>query len=99
MQSLERRPSGLTKQELAEHRARVFLGTRCVLGTTLVMPLWLLWKEYEAWGQASGFTPTARELRKLLDEAPWAEVEERPNARGRFKSIVKGVGMRSSNGT
>ena len=78
---------------LDAHRARVFVGRRCVLGASLVMPTWLLWKEFEAFGRENGFAACSAALRGLLDEAPWAEVVERPEARGRFKSIVRGVGM------
>lgn len=94
MTALERRPSGLTRDELGEHYARVFVGRRCALGPTLVVPLWLVWKEYEAFAARNGFQGRAKDLRQLLDAAPWAEVVERPQARGRLKTIVKGVGLR-----
>ncbi len=76
-------------------RARVFIGQCCALGPTLVMPTWVLWTEFKAFGQRNGFPACSASLRGLLDEAPWAEVVERPEARGRFKSIVRGVGMKA----
>lgn len=94
MSALSRRPSGLSRDQLGFHRARVFVGQRCALGPTLVVPLWTVWKEYQAFGQRNGFEAEACHLRRLLDEAPWAEVRERPEARGRLKTIVMGVGLR-----
>jgi hypothetical protein len=79
---------------VGRHRARVFVGQRCVLGETLVVPLWTVWKEYEAFGSRNGFVARARDLRLLFDEAPWATVLERPQARGRLKTVVCGVGLR-----
>lgn len=93
MSDLARRPGGLTHEELGRHRARVFVGQRCALGSSLVVPLWLLWKEYQEFGCQKGFEAEAIHLRRLLDEVPWAEVVERPHARGRLKTIVRGVGM------
>lgn len=94
-EAISRRPAGLTRDELGLHCARVFIGARCSLGPTLVMPLWLLWKEYEAAGAEEGFEARAIDLRRLLDAAPWAEVRERPHARGRLKAIVSGVGLKA----
>lgn len=94
MSALSRRPGGLTRDELGRHRARVFIGQRCVLGRSLVVPLWTVWKEYEAFGLRNGFVAEAGHLRALLDDAEWAEVVERPQARGRLKTIVRGVGLR-----
>lgn len=93
MSQLDRRPSGLSQDELGLHQARVFIGQRCKLGDTLVVPLWTLWKEFQAFGVRNGFQANPRLLRRLLDEAPWAEVVERPRARGRLKTIVNGVGL------
>lgn len=90
---LSRRPSGLTPPQLGEHYARVFVGERCTLGPTLVMPLRLLWREYRPWAVHRGWTPTAQELRSLLESVPWAEVQER-GGRGRFRTVVLGVGLR-----
>lgn len=98
MSALSRRPSGLSQDALGAHRARVFVGQRCRLGPTLVVPLWLLWKEYEAFGARNGFEARACDLRRLMDEAPWAEVVERPHARGRLKTVVRGVGMTAPDG-
>jgi hypothetical protein len=91
---LSRRPAGLKGRDLGVHRARVFVGQRCVLGSTLVVPTMVLWREFQTWAAANGFEPCAAALRQLLDTSPWAEVVERPEARGRFKSIVRGVGMK-----
>jgi hypothetical protein len=79
---------------LGLHRARVFVGHRCALGETLVVPIWTVWKEYQAFGARNGFQARAKDLRRLFDEAPWATVVERPQARGRLKTIVVGVGLR-----
>jgi hypothetical protein len=92
-QELTRRPAGLTKAELDEHHARVFVGQCCVLGSSLVMPTMLLWRAFKAFGDRNGFVACSGALRRLLDDAPWAEVVEMPHARGHLKSIVKGVGM------
>lgn len=94
MGDLARRPSGLTAKELGHHRARVFVGRHCVLGPTLVIPLWTVWQSYQGFASRNGFDPEASHLRSLLDEAPWAEVVERPQARGRLKTIVKGLGLK-----
>lgn len=94
MSSLSRRPAGLTGDDLGLHRARVFVGQRCVLGATLVVPLWTVWKEYQAFGVRNGFEAEAVHLRRLMEEASWAEVVDRPNARGLLKALVKGVGLR-----
>ncbi len=91
--SLARRPSGLTPQQLGEHHARVFIGERCVLGSTLVMPLRFLWRAYKPWCLQRDWTPTVNELRSLLEASPWAAVEER-GGRGRFRTVVLGVGLR-----
>ena len=93
MGELARRPAGLTRDELGRHYARVFVGRRCALGPSLVVPLWTVWKEYEAFLTRNGLEARAIDLRRLLDEAPWAKVVERPHARGRLKTIVKGVGL------
>lgn len=93
MSQLARRPGGLTADQLGRHRARIFVGERCALGETLVVPLWTVWKEYQAFADRMGFTAEAVHLRRLLDEAPWAEVVERPQARGRLKTIVRGLGL------
>lgn len=92
--SLSRRPGGLTEEELGRHRARVFLGKHAVLGPTLVIPLWTVWQAYQGFAERNDFKPVAADLRSLLDEAPWAEVVERPLARGKLKTIVRGLGLR-----
>lgn len=91
-----RRPGGLTPWELAERHARRFVGQRCVLGATLVVPLEVLFRSYQAWclAQGDGWVPSRRELRDLLDKSPWAEVADSPRARGDLKAIVRGVGCR-----
>lgn len=91
---LARRPSGLTRAELGEHRARCFIGQQCVLGSSLVVPGMVLWRAFLSYGQANGFKADPAALRSLLDRAPWAEVVERPQARGKLKSIVRGVGLK-----
>lgn len=91
---LARRPGGQTAEQAGIHRARVFVGRRCVLGHTLVCPLWTVWQEYQAFGERNGFEAEAGHLRRLLDAAPWAEVVERPKARGRLKTIVRGMGLK-----
>jgi hypothetical protein len=92
--ALSRRSAGLKGADLDRHRARCFIGQRCVLGSSLVVPTMILWRQFKEYGEANGFEACARSLRSLLDEVPWAEVVERPEARGRFKSIVRGVGIR-----
>lgn len=94
MSVLSRRPAGLTDDELGRHRARVFLGQACVLGPSLVVPLRTLWECYQTWCADRSVPADSGHLRALLDEAPWAEVVERPLARGRLKTIVRGVGVR-----
>jgi hypothetical protein len=93
---LNRRPAGLKGPELATHVARCFIGQRCALGSSLVIPTMLLWHEFQRWAKENGEHACSAALRRLLDEAPWAEVVDRPEARGRFKSIVRGVGVRPS---
>lgn len=93
MADLARRPAGLTRDELGRHCARAFVSARCSVGSTLVVPLWTVWKEYEAFAERSGVEARAIDLRRLLDEAPWAQVVERPQARGRLKTIVRGMGL------
>lgn len=92
-----RRPAGLTPWELAEHYARCFVGQRCVLGSTLVVPFEVLFASYQGWcrTELEAWVPSRRELRDLLDKAPWAEVVDRPHARGALKTIVRGVGCRA----
>ena len=89
-----RRPGGLTPWELAEHYARCFVGQRCVLGPTLVVPFEVLFASYQDWcrTELEAWVPSRRELRDLLDAAPWAEAVDRPRARGALKTIVRGVG-------
>jgi hypothetical protein len=94
MVSLEDRPGGLTLSELQEHRARVYVGRRCVLGSTLVVPLWTVWIDFQGFAKRNGFQADARALRSVFDKASWAEVIERPQARGKLKTIVKGVGIK-----
>ena len=91
---LARRPGGLKGRDLDGHRARCFVGQRCVLGSSLVVPGMILWHEFQKYGGDNGFRACAAALRQLLDQSPWAEVVERPEARGRFKSIVRGVGLK-----
>lgn len=76
--------------------ARLFVGRRCVLGATLVVPLGVLWREYRAWASSIGAEGAvqAADLRTALEVAPWANVVSRPHARGRFKTLVEGVGLR-----
>lgn len=92
--SLARRPAGMGRADLGQHRARTFVGQRCVLGPSLVVPLWTLWQEYQAFGARNGFEAEAADLRRLLDEAPWARVVERPKARGRLKTVVHELGLK-----
>jgi hypothetical protein len=94
MPELSRRPAGLKGAELDRHRARCFIGQRCVLGSSLVVPTKWLWREFQRYGRENGFVACSAALRSLLDDAPWAEVAEHPEARGRLKSITRGVGLR-----
>lgn len=94
MSELARHPGGLSRDDVGRHYARTFVGRRCALGPTLVVPLWTVWKEYEAFMARNGREARAIDLRRLLDEAPWAEVVERPMARGKLKTIVRGLGLR-----
>jgi hypothetical protein len=72
--------------------ARRFIGARCQLGATLVVPMGVLWREFKGW------TPnaSAEGLRAALELAPWAAVVERPRARGRFRTVVMGIGFRAT---
>lgn len=89
-----RRPSGMTFEERQVYMAKLFIGQRCVLGASLVMPLRLLWREYLHWCTTyHDYNPHAGTFRRVLEEAPWACVEER-SGRGTFKTVVMGVGLK-----
>jgi hypothetical protein len=94
LEALSAHPSGLTPIERGHHYARTFIGSRCVLGRTLVVPFEVLFLEYRAWIRAAnGWVAGRRELREVLDGAPWAKVVDRPKARGHLKAVVMGVGV------
>lgn len=69
---------------------RRFIGERCVLHPALVLPLRVLWRDYQAWGGTS-----VQDLKFLLDESPWARVTE-PKGKGLIRVVVHGVGLRSN---
>lgn len=96
MNNLARHPAGFTKAEQGQHRARTFIGQRCVIGASLVVPAWPLWIAYEQYCRENGLLDgNPKELRALIDSSPWGEWIELPNARGKLKAIVKGVGLRA----
>jgi hypothetical protein len=70
-----------------------FIGHRCKLGPTLVVPAMVLWQEFRQWSPKRA---TAHGLRAALDLAPWVTVQERPHARGRLKAVVLGVGFKAT---
>lgn len=90
--NLNRRPSG-SDQFLDEQCFKAFLSQRCVLGPTLVVPMRTLFSEYQGWCLTMKIDASSKAFRSVLDNASWAEVVERPEARGRFKAIVKGIGI------
>lgn len=94
MRDISRRPAGLKGKALDISCVRVFIGKRCILGPTLVVPMRTLFDEYSAWCKLQGISPDSAAFRAVLDEAAWATVVERPEARGRLKAIVQGVGVR-----
>lgn len=87
----QRRPSGRVEGGFF---VRAFVGARCSLGSTLVVPMRTLWDCYRDWCAEQGVEASSADLRRTLDDAPWAEVVERPQARGRLKTVVRGVGVR-----
>lgn len=93
MRDINRRPAGLKGKGLDESCFRAFVGQRCVLGPTLVVPMRTLFDEYASWCLTMRIEPSSAAFRAVLDDAAWATVIERPEARGRFKAIVQGVGI------
>jgi hypothetical protein len=88
--------AGATEAERSAAQVRLWVGVRCALGPTLVVPLRLLWRDYSLWCQAEGHRPApAAAFKTALADCPWATVVDRPNARGRFRSLVQGVGLRA----
>jgi hypothetical protein len=94
MRDLNRRPAGVRGYELNKSCARIFFGNCCTLGPTLVVPMRTLFDEYSAWCKRNDIKPDSSAFRAVLDEAHWATIVERPEARGRLKAIVQGVGVR-----
>lgn len=83
-----------SEQRSRELRVREFVGQRCVLGSTLVCPIRLLFYAYRDWCQEHGHEdPRPEELVSVLEKATWAHVSE-PRGRGRLRVVVKGVGVR-----
>lgn len=75
-----------------ELRVRAFVGARCCLGSTLVVPLRVLWHEYRDYCATRGEVANAQDLRSALEAAPWARVEQR--AFGLLRTVVHGVGVK-----
>jgi len=81
------------EQDPRTRRALRFIGERCVIGPNLVVPLRVLWREYERWADEQALPdPQPRDLKAALD-APWATVSE-PKGRGRMRTVVHGVGFK-----
>lgn len=78
-------------------RMRDFAGEHCVLGPTLVVPLFVLWRSYRAYCERLGADADAdpKAFRAWLTLAPWARVEEHPRG-GLRRTVVHGVGLRST---
>lgn len=76
----------------SELQVRAFVGSRCALGPTLVVPLRVLWHEYRDWCVRTGHEARPQDLRAELERAPWARVQER--AFGLLRTVVHGVGVR-----
>lgn len=74
--------------------ARRFVGQRCRLDPQLIVPMRLLWINFQGWSRPLGVKPSAVALRSLLEAAPWARVEELAG-RGRIRVMVHGVGFRA----
>lgn len=87
--------AGATREEVCDAVVRLYIGRRCALGRTLVMPLRLLWRDYSlAILNDSDLRPmSAKEFRDAIARSPWASVEERGGT-GRFRTVVLGVGVR-----
>lgn len=88
-----RRPSGLTVSETNGLIFRQFVHDRCALGESLVVPLMILWHEFEEYSEDLDWFGSAAHFRSALEKAPWCTVENRPNARGKFKTVVMGLGV------
>lgn len=73
-------------------QAKVFIGEKCVLGRTLVVPLRVLYKEYEAWCKEKGIRANVYDLKNTLADVPWAKVVG-PRGKGLIRTVVEGVGI------
>ena len=79
-------------ESLAEAQVRKFVGERCTLGVSLVIPLRVLWRSYKEWCEEWGLEADAGELRDFLLTRSWAEVVG-PRGSGAIRTIVRGVGL------
>lgn len=79
-------------ESLAEAQVRKFIGERCALGLSLVIPLRVLWRSYKEWCEEWGLEADAGELRDFLLARSWAEVVG-PRGTGSIRTIVRGVGL------
>lgn len=79
-------------------RVRDFVGEHCVLGQSLVVPLFVVWRSYQAYCEQLGAHADAdsQVFRAVLDAAPWVRVEERPKSKGLRRTIVHGLGVKST---
>ena len=82
----------LRVESLAEAQVRKFIGERCTLGVSLVIPLRVLWRGYKEWCEEWGLEADAGELRDFPLTRSWAEVVG-PRGSGAIRTIVRGVGL------
>lgn len=81
-------------------RARLYIGLRCVLHPALVVPLRVMFRDYQAWCREAPDMPSPHpaDLKMVLEEAPWARVVG-PRGRGLIRVVVHGVGLRKNDGS